>query len=89
MNLHAFLLVFFLIFSLALLCSLCWPHQGPAQSKAATKVRTTLHRLLKPRSPTIAQPVTSPAPTHWLSGQHLRLFDLGVRSKADEEHPNG
>jgi hypothetical protein len=51
MNLHVFLLMFFLIFSLALLCSLWWPHQGPAQSRAATKVRTTLHRLLKPRSP--------------------------------------
>jgi IS1 family transposase len=47
MNLHVFLL----IFSLALLCSLWWPHQGPAQSRAATKVCTTLHRLLKPRTP--------------------------------------
>src|SRR6266849_5565152 len=51
MNLHAFLLLFFLMFSLALLCTLCWPHQGPAQSRAAAKMRTTLHRLLKPRCP--------------------------------------
>jgi IS1 family transposase len=50
MNVHVFLLVFLLIFSLALLCALCWPHRGPVQSRA-TKVRTTLHRLLKPRSP--------------------------------------
>ena len=39
------------MFSLALLCSLCCPHHGPAQSRAAAKMRTTLHRLLKPRSP--------------------------------------
>ena len=50
MNVHVFLLVFLLIFSLALLCALCWPHHGPAPSRAA-KVRTRLHRLLKPRSP--------------------------------------
>jgi hypothetical protein len=43
--------VFLLIFSLALLCSLWWPHQGPAQSRAAAQVRTRLQRLLKPRSP--------------------------------------
>jgi hypothetical protein len=43
--------VFFLLFSLALLCALCWPHQGPAQSRAAAKMRTTLQRLLKPRCP--------------------------------------
>jgi hypothetical protein len=47
MSLHVFLL----IFSLALLCFLCWPHHGPAPSRAATKVRSTLHRLLKPRCP--------------------------------------
>jgi transposase-like protein len=51
MNLHVFLLLFFFIFSLALLCSLCWPHHGSAQSRAVAKMRTTLHRLLKPRSP--------------------------------------
>jgi transposase-like protein len=51
MNVHVFLLMFFLIFSLALLCSLWGPHQGPAQSRAATKVRTAVHRLLKPRTP--------------------------------------
>lgn len=50
MNVHVFLLVFLLIFSLALLCALCWPHHGPVQSRAA-KVRMTLHRLLKPRCP--------------------------------------
>src|SRR5262249_14378919 len=51
MNVHVFLLVLFLIFSLALLCALCWPHPGTVQSRAAAKVRTTLHRLLKPRTP--------------------------------------
>ena len=39
--------VFFLLFSLALLCALCWSHQGPAQSRAAAKVRSRLHRLQK------------------------------------------
>jgi IS1 family transposase len=43
--------VFFLLFSLSLLCVLCWSHQGPAQSRAAAKVHSRLHRLLKPRCP--------------------------------------
>jgi hypothetical protein len=43
--------VFFLLFSLALLCALCWSHQGPDQSRVAAKVRTRLPRLLKPRTP--------------------------------------
>jgi len=50
MNVHVFLLVFLLIFSLALLCALRWPHHGPLKSRA-TKVHTKLQRLLKPRSP--------------------------------------
>ena len=49
MNQQMFL--FFLLFFLALLCALCWPHPGPAQSRAAAKIRTRLHRLLKPRCP--------------------------------------
>ena len=44
------LLVFFLILTLARLCSLCWSHHGPAQSTAAAR-HTPLQRLLKPRSP--------------------------------------
>jgi transposase-like protein len=51
MNVQMFLLVFLLIFALALLCALCWPHPGLVQSRAAASVRTTLHRLLKPRTP--------------------------------------
>jgi IS1 family transposase/transposase-like protein len=43
--------LFFLVFFLALLCALCWPHPGPAQSRAAAKIHTRLHRLLKPRCP--------------------------------------
>jgi IS1 family transposase len=49
MNQQMFL--FFLMFFLALLYALCWPHPGPAQSRAAAKIRTRLHRLLKPRCP--------------------------------------
>ncbi len=46
----------FLFVSLLMLCllglwSLCWRHHGSAQSSAATKMRTTLQRLLKPRTP--------------------------------------
>jgi transposase-like protein len=51
MNHQVFLLVFFLIFSLALLCALCWPRPGPAPWRATAKIRSKLHRLLKPRSP--------------------------------------
>jgi hypothetical protein len=70
MNQQVFLLVCFLTFSLALLCSLCWPHPDPAQSRAA-KMHSRLHRLLKPRCPddcpacrlaSIASSVVGPAP---------------------------
>ena len=48
--------ILFLLVSLLMLCPLClwslrWPHPGPAKSRAAAKMRTMLHRLLKPRSP--------------------------------------
>ncbi len=48
---HVFflLLLCVLMFSLARLCFLGWPHQSPARLAAAK--RTLLHRLLKPRSP--------------------------------------
>ncbi len=45
------LLVFFLLLCLLWLCALWWPHPGPVQSIGAAKVRTRLHRLLKPRTP--------------------------------------
>jgi IS1 family transposase len=51
MNVHVFLLVFLLMVSLALLNALCWPHRDSVPSSRATKVRTTLHHLLKPRCP--------------------------------------
>ncbi len=52
MALHVFLflLVFFLILSLALLWRLCWFHLQPFHSQAARR-RTLVQRLLKPRSP--------------------------------------
>ena len=49
MNQQMFL--FCLMLFLALLCALFWPHPGLAQQMAAAKVRTMLHRLLKPRTP--------------------------------------
>jgi IS1 family transposase len=45
-----FLLVLFLILSLALLWRLCWFHLQPSHSQAA-KRRTLVQRLLKPRTP--------------------------------------
>ena len=51
MNIHVFLLLFFLIFFLALLCAHGFPHPGSVRSRAAAKVCTTLPRLLKPRTP--------------------------------------
>ncbi len=51
MNLHVFLLLFLFILSLAPLCHLSWPHHGPPHSRAVAKIRTTVQRLLKPRSP--------------------------------------
>jgi len=50
-HVFVFLLVLFLLLSLAWLWSLCWSHPGLAQSRAAAKMRSTLHRLLKPRCP--------------------------------------
>ncbi len=51
MNLHVCLLLFLFILSLAQLCHLYWPHHRPPHSRAAAKLRTTVQRLLKPRSP--------------------------------------
>ncbi len=45
-----FLLVFFLILSLALLWRLDWLHRQPSHSQAGRR-RTTVQRLLKPRTP--------------------------------------
>jgi IS1 family transposase len=45
-----FLLVFFLILSLALLWRLSWLHHQPSHSQAGRR-RTLVHRLLKPRTP--------------------------------------
>ena len=50
-HVFVFLLVSFLLFSPSLLWHLCWLHHDPAPTRAAAKVRTTLHRLLKPRTP--------------------------------------
>ena len=51
MNFQMFVLGILLIFSLALLCAIWWPHPGLVQFTGAAKVHTTLHRLLKPRTP--------------------------------------
>jgi hypothetical protein len=45
-----FLLVVFLLLCLVLLWRLCWPHLQPFHSRGGAR-RSTLHRLLKPRSP--------------------------------------
>ena len=46
-----FLLVTFLLFCLLQLWPFCWSHHGSAQSRTVAKMRSTLHRLLKPRTP--------------------------------------
>jgi hypothetical protein len=45
-----FLLVCFLLLSLALLCRLSWPHYQLSHSPAGSR-RALVHRLLKPRTP--------------------------------------
>ena len=52
MTLHVFLLLLlpFLMLFLAQLCHLYWTHHQPSHSKAET-MRTTVQRLLKPRTP--------------------------------------
>jgi hypothetical protein len=51
MNMHVFLLACLLIVSLARLGALYWSQPDPVRSRAAAKVRSTLPRLLKPRTP--------------------------------------
>jgi hypothetical protein len=51
MNLHVFLLMFLFMLALAQLYHLSWPHHCSPHSRAAAKMRTTVQRLLKPRSP--------------------------------------
>lgn len=50
-----FLLVFFLLLGLARLWHLSWPHLQPSHSKGGV-LRTTVQRLLKPRTHAIALP---------------------------------
>ncbi len=47
---YVYLLVVFLILCLALLWHLCWFPRRPSSSSGRAK-RSTLHRLLKPRTP--------------------------------------
>jgi hypothetical protein len=48
--LFMFLLLFFLILTLARLWHISWPHHNSPHSKAGA-VHTTVQRLLKPRTP--------------------------------------
>ena len=50
LHIFLFLLVFFLILSLALLCRLSWPHLQLSHPQAGSR-RALVHRLLKPRTP--------------------------------------
>jgi hypothetical protein len=49
-QMFVFLLVFFLLLGLARLWPLAWPHLQPAHSQGGA-LRTTVQRLLKPRTP--------------------------------------
>ena len=80
MTLHVFLflLLFVLVFSLAWLCFLRWPHHSPAQSRQQPSApRSTAFSSHAPH--TIALPVASPAPTRQLWGLCLRLSAPGAR----------
>jgi IS1 family transposase/transposase-like protein len=46
-----FLLMTFLLFCLLRLWPFCWSHHGSAQSRTGAKMRSMLHRLLKPHTP--------------------------------------
>jgi hypothetical protein len=72
-----FLLVFFLLLSLALLCFLWWPHHGPAQSRAAAKIRSPV--CSSPARQTIALPVVSPPLPRRLEGHRLCRCGPGAR----------
>jgi hypothetical protein len=74
MNVQMFLLVGLLICALALLCAHCWPQPGLVRSRAAAKVRTTLPRLLKPRTPDdchACRLASTPAPS---AGEHAQTL---------------
>jgi hypothetical protein len=71
MNVDVFLLVFFLICSLALLCTLCCPYYGPVQSRAAAKV---LYWLL---GTSVQEKTDWACPITIISGRGTRLRDKG------------
>ena len=77
-HVFVFLLVVCLLLSLALLWRLYWLHLQPSHSRGGAK-RTTLHRLLKPRSPHDC-PACRLASTPSSGGdQRLLLYAPGVR----------
>jgi hypothetical protein len=72
------LLLCALMFSLARLCFLCWPHHSPA--KLAAPKRPPLHRLRHRLVPhTIAQLVDSPPLSRRLWCQRLLLCVPGMK----------
>lgn len=87
-HIFLFLLVICLLLTLALLWRLGWLHLQPSHSAVASR-RSPVHRLLKPRSPSIAPPVDSPPLPRRVWSQRLRLCGPGARSKAAEAPPNG
>lgn len=79
MALHAF--VFLLAVCLLLLARLGrfdWSLRRPSSSPDGAK-HSRLHRLLKPRTPTIALPVDSPLLPRWVVGQYLLRCGTGAR----------
>jgi transposase-like protein len=71
-HVFVFLLVFFLILSLALLWRLCWFHLRPSSSRGGAK-RSRLQRLRHRPAQTIVPPVVSPPHPRRLEGQRLRM----------------
>ncbi len=77
-HVYLFLLVVGLYLFLTRLGRLCWFSLRPFSSPGRTK-RSTLHRLLKPRTPLECPPVVSPHLPRRVLGQRLLLYVPGVR----------
>jgi hypothetical protein len=77
-HVYMFLLVVCLFLSLARLGRLCWFPLRPSSLRGGVK-RSTLQRLLKPRTQTTAPPVVSLPLPRQVEGQHLCLCGPGAR----------
>ena len=84
-----FLLLFFLILTLARLWHLSWSHHTSPHSKSGA-MHTTVQRLRHRHVPRlIVQPAATPPLSSRVWGRRLSLCAPGAKSKAGEAHRNG